>query len=362
MFAPCAANLRSPARDDLPRRGRGPRAGGRQRRQGRPGPPRPRRQSSAAPSDPRARCRALRRPGSGAPPGAGPRPSRLRQRPDAPAPARSCASARPKLRPEHAGGRGGIDRAAAGDVVVGSGDDGADAEEAEQPHELARHEPALLHEVIRRGEQIDGPQVRVRRLVTDRHGTARQAREDRVERPTPVVVAEDLPRQHERPGIRREGAVKLVARLRPGGWDALPLELRVDRPPADERERGEDEQSDQHGGRARRRGDPQPRDPESTQRRQKPRRTETEQPSNSGRHERRGLVRRAHEAQNEDMAVRPGHAASQRRAVGESGHHDHDPDDHERQEQRRIAVPAGRHEAGDREGGQQEAERRPQGG
>ena len=308
-------------------------------RRGRPGPARRRRRSSAGPRDPRGQFRGSHRPGNDAPPVAGRCPTHRRPRADARAPARSYGRGS-QLCVQHAGGCRGIDCAAAADVIVGSGDDRAHPEQAKQPVELPRDQPPLLHQVIRGGEEIDGAQVRIRRLIPHRHRTAREPREDRVERSSPRVVAEDLSREHERPGVHGKRAIKLVAGLRPGGWDPLPLELFVDRLPAHERERGEDEQRDQDGRHAGRRGDPQPSDPQSPQPHHEPCHPQTKQPGDAGRDERRGLVRCAHEAQHEDMAVHPRHAAPERRAVGESGHHDHDSDDHQSQQQRRIAISA----------------------
>ena len=113
------------------------------------------------------------------------------ERPDGPVGARRAPEA---LAGERRGGRGGVDRTAAHEVVVRAADDRPDAHEPQERQELPGVQALLLDEAVRRHEQVRGVRVGVRRLVPDGHRAAGEARQDRVDRAAPVVVAEDLAR------------------------------------------------------------------------------------------------------------------------------------------------------------------------
>ena len=230
---------------------------------------------------------------------------------------------------EHVGGVGRGRGAAARAVVVGSGDHGARGQQVQQRRELARQRAPLLHEPVDRPEQVDRSQVGVRHRVADRHRPVGQRRQDRVDRPAPVVVRVELAGEHDRAPVGADRRVDVVRRVLPGRGDPLPRQPRVERPPAHQRparDRRQPGQGDRRQHRQRPAAGAEPR--------RRPRRPQPAEARERERHQRPRLVGRAQELQRRDVVVGEVHRAPQRRPLREARDHHHEPGEREHEQER----------------------------
>ena len=282
-------------------------------------PPSPRRGAARAP------CRRSARSSGG--PAAAAR--RARACPPRRAP---CAAARTRApggpsASRTAGRRGGRDGAAARAVVVGALHDGADAHEVEQRPQLAGQRALLADERVGRPLQVDRAQVGERDDEAHRHGPVGQRRQDRVVGPAPVVEGEELAGQDHGAPAARQRAVEVVGGVAP--------------------RRGHAVRAARAGGRGRRRAPAaSTRAPPAPPRRRAPaarrrgrsaqhgQRAEAREPE---RHQRPRLVGRAQEAHGLHVVVGEGRRAAQRRPLGEADEHHEQAEEHQREEERRVA-------------------------
>jgi hypothetical protein len=137
----------------------------------------------------------------------------------------------------------------------------------------------------------------------------------------------------------------------------VPRHLLLDRGAAHERQGCQDDQPGQRGGRA---DECRPAQRTLGQRAQ-PRPgqvgAQTEQTRDADRHQRRRLLRRAHEGDDRDVAIDPDHRRPRRRPVREAGDLDRGAGQQHEQQERRVGQAPRPHEAGDGQGRNQQ--RRP---